>query len=67
MLRNTMWAGQNGLKALTATLKKNENKLKNIRYKIRCKYTTQPIDRHKLQAYKVLGKINWTYRSLKTG
>jgi len=26
MLRNTMWAGQKSLKALTAARKKNENK-----------------------------------------
>jgi len=44
-----MWAGQKGLKALTAALKKNENKfVKNDDIRIRYKYTTPPIDRHKL-------------------
>ena len=33
MLRNTIWAGQKGLKALTAALKKNENKFIKKWYK----------------------------------
>ena len=33
MLRNRMWAGQKGLKALTAALKKNENKFIKKWYK----------------------------------
>ena len=36
-----MWAGQKGLKALTAALKKNENKFIKNDIKIRYKYTTQ--------------------------
>jgi len=55
MLRNTMWAGQKGLKALTAAVKKMKINLLKNDIKIRYKYTKQPITNWQTQTIGLQG------------
>jgi len=59
-----MRAGQQGLKALAAALKRSENKFLKYKYATHSQLTWNEVQ-HKL--YKVLEKINQTDRSLKSG